>query len=77
MKGSGLANTCPVIEEGTTNLGEIPSGNYSFDKFCLEPTSFKASRKPSPLGKGLTPPPDRDAPLTGGNDPESGHYSSK
>ena len=43
VKGSGLANTCPVIEAGTTNLGEIPSGNYTFDKFCLEPTSFKAS----------------------------------
>merc|ERR1712159_299473 len=41
VKGSGLANTCPVIESGSTNLKELPSGDYTFDKFCLEPTSFK------------------------------------
>merc|ERR1712017_49640 len=41
VKGSGLANTCPVIESGSTNLRDLPSGEYTFDKFCLEPTSFK------------------------------------
>jgi len=41
VKGSGLANTCPVIESGSTNLRDLPAGDYSFDKFCLEPTSFK------------------------------------
>merc|ERR1719265_789044 len=41
VKGSGLANTCPVIEGGSTNLRDLPSGEYTFDKFCLEPTSFK------------------------------------
>merc|ERR1712134_186420 len=41
IKGSGLANTCPVLEGGTTNVRLIPTGDYSFDKFCLEPTSFK------------------------------------
>merc|ERR1711988_1598418 len=41
VKGSGLANTCPVIESGSTNLKELPAGEYTFDKFCLEPTSFK------------------------------------
>merc|ERR1712224_649553 len=41
VKGSGLANTCPVIESGSTNLRDLPSGDYTFDKFCLEPTSFK------------------------------------
>merc|ERR1712224_115643 len=41
VKGSGLANTCPVIESGSTNLKDLPAGDYTFDKFCLEPTSFK------------------------------------
>merc|ERR1712093_40592 len=41
VKGSGLANTCPIIEGGSTNLKELAAGDYSFDKFCLEPTSFK------------------------------------
>merc|ERR1712078_143780 len=41
VKGSGLANTCPIIEGGSSNLKDLPAGNYSFDKFCLEPTSFK------------------------------------
>merc|ERR1711998_466472 len=41
VKGSGLANTCPVIESGSTNLRDLSVGDYTFDKFCLEPTSFK------------------------------------
>jgi len=41
VKGSGLANTCPVIEGGSTNLRDLPAGDYTFDKFCMEPTSFK------------------------------------
>jgi len=41
VKGSGLANTCPVIDNGSTNLKDLPAGDYIFDKFCLEPTSFK------------------------------------
>merc|ERR1712046_28482 len=41
VKGSGLANTCPVIEGGSSNLRDLPSGDYTFDKFCIEPTSFK------------------------------------
>merc|ERR1712039_718744 len=44
-KGSGLANTCPVIEGGSSNLRELPSGNYNFDKFCMEPTSFKVKEE--------------------------------
>merc|ERR1719356_601949 len=45
VKGSGLANTCPVIEGGSSNLRELPSGNYNFDKFCMEPTSFKVKEE--------------------------------
>lgn len=40
VKGSGLANTCPTIEGGSTNVKDLKPGAYRFDKFCLEPTSF-------------------------------------
>jgi photosystem II oxygen-evolving enhancer protein 1 len=28
VKGTGLANTCPVIEEGSTNLKDLKAGTY-------------------------------------------------
>jgi len=40
VKGTGVANTCPVIAGGSTNPKDIKSGNYNFSEFCLEPTSF-------------------------------------
>jgi len=40
VKGTGIANTCPVIEGGSTNLKDLKPGTYSFEKMCLEPTSF-------------------------------------
>ncbi len=40
VKGSGIANTCPVIEEGTSDLKAVKAGNYKIEKFCMEPTSF-------------------------------------
>jgi len=40
VKGSGIANTCPVIENGSTNLKDLKAGNYKLEKFCIEPTSF-------------------------------------
>lgn len=40
VKGTGIANTCPVLESGTTNLKELKAGNYKINNFCLEPTSF-------------------------------------
>merc|ERR1712130_683336 len=39
VKGSGLANTCPVIEGGSGPKA-LKGGDYKFDKFCVEPTSF-------------------------------------
>merc|ERR1712100_237623 len=45
VKGSGLANTCPVIDGGSTNLRDLPTGEYKFDKFCMEPTSFKVKEE--------------------------------
>lgn len=40
VKGSGIANTCPVIEGGSTNLKDLKAGTYKLEKFCIEPTSF-------------------------------------
>ena len=40
VKGSGLANTCSVIEGGSSNLKDIKPGDYKIQKFCMEPTSF-------------------------------------
>jgi photosystem II oxygen-evolving enhancer protein 1 len=51
VKGSGLANTCPVLEAGTTNVKELSAGNYKFDSFCMEPTSFKVKDRASFKGQ--------------------------
>lgn len=40
VKGSGIANTCPVLEGGSSNLKDLKAGDYQISKFCLEPTSF-------------------------------------
>jgi photosystem II oxygen-evolving enhancer protein 1 len=40
VKGSGIANTCPVIAAGSTDLKDLKAGNYDVDKFCMEPTSI-------------------------------------
>lgn len=40
VKGSGIANTCPVLEQGSSNLKDIKPGSYKLEKLCLEPTSF-------------------------------------
>merc|ERR1719230_87154 len=45
VKGSGLANTCPDLNSGTTNLKELPAGDYAVNKLCLEPTSFKVKEE--------------------------------
>merc|ERR1719401_2939102 len=52
VKGSGLANTCPIIAEGSSNLNDLPAGDYTFEKFCLEPTSFKVKEESEFKGKG-------------------------
>jgi len=39
VKGTGLANTCPVIETESNGL-KIKSGEYKLKAFCVEPTSF-------------------------------------
>mgnify|MGYP001164961564 FL=1 len=39
VKGTGLANTCPVVEGGVSGK-EIKAGDYALERFCMEPTSF-------------------------------------
>jgi photosystem II oxygen-evolving enhancer protein 1 len=50
VKGTGVANTCPVIEGGSSDLKEIKSGNYKLEKFCMEPTSFTVKEESSYKG---------------------------
>jgi len=50
VKGSGLANTCPVLEDGESDLKSLKAGDYSINKFCLEPTSFEV--KDEAVAKG-------------------------
>merc|ERR1711866_23310 len=53
MGGSGLANTCPIIgDRGSSNLKDLPAGNYNFEGFCLEPTSFKVKEESEFKGRG-------------------------
>lgn len=45
VKGSGIANTCPVIEEGSSNLKDLKAGTYKMQKFCMEPTTFQVKEE--------------------------------
>jgi len=47
VKGSGIANTCPVLESGSTDLKDLKPGNYKLEKFCIEPTSFTVKEESS------------------------------
>ncbi len=40
VKGTGVANTCAVLQSGTSNLSELAPGAYKLERFCMEPTSF-------------------------------------
>lgn len=46
MKGTGLANTCPVVETGEKG-STIKAGDYALEKFCMEPTSFTVKEESS------------------------------
>jgi len=45
VKGSGVANTCPVINGGTSDLKALKGGTYQISKFCMEPTSFRVKEE--------------------------------
>ncbi|GAX73492.1 hypothetical protein CEUSTIGMA_g944.t1 [Chlamydomonas eustigma] len=47
VKGTGVANTCSIIEGGTSDLKELKAGNYKLEKFCMEPTSFTVKEESS------------------------------
>jgi photosystem II oxygen-evolving enhancer protein 1 len=38
VKGSGLANTCPVLADSTGNKLSLKAGSYKIDSMCLEKT---------------------------------------
>lgn len=40
VKGSGIANTCPTLGSGSSNIKDLKAGSYKLEKFCMEPTSF-------------------------------------
>lgn len=40
MKGTGIANTCPTLDAGSSNIKDLKAGSYKLGKFCMEPTSF-------------------------------------
>jgi len=45
IKGTGLANTCPIVqpsESGKTTISVGPGAKI--EEFCLEPTSFQVRR---------------------------------
>uniref|UniRef100_A0A7S4X3M9 Photosystem II subunit O n=1 Tax=Mesostigma viride TaxID=41882 RepID=A0A7S4X3M9_MESVI len=44
IKGTGLANTCAVIDNASTDL-KVAGGKYKVAKFCLEPTSVKVKEE--------------------------------
>ena len=51
VKGSGIANTCPVLESGSSNIKDLKAGTYRIEKLCLEPTSFTVKEESEFKGK--------------------------
>jgi photosystem II oxygen-evolving enhancer protein 1 len=45
VKGSGIANTCPIIADGSSKPTDIKSGSYNLTKFCMEPTTFQVKEE--------------------------------
>lgn len=50
VKGSGIANTCPVIDGGSSDLKELKPGSYRLSAFCMEPTSFTVKEESEKKG---------------------------
>jgi photosystem II oxygen-evolving enhancer protein 1 len=40
VKGTGRANTCPTLDEGTSDATALKPGTYALSQFCMEPTKF-------------------------------------
>lgn len=44
VKGSGLANRCPSVAEGSNTVIDLKSGKkYKITDLCLEPTNFQVN----------------------------------
>jgi len=51
LKGTGIANQCPVIDEGKDGFA-FGAGEYKLEKFCMEPTSFRVKAESVFKGEG-------------------------
>lgn len=40
VKGTGRANTCPTLDEGSAEGSALKQGTYALSQFCMEPTKF-------------------------------------
>lgn len=47
VKGSGVANTCPVVETGTSDLKALKPGSYKIEKFCMSQPPSRSRRSHS------------------------------
>jgi hypothetical protein len=62
VKGTGVANTCPTLDSGSSNIKDLKAGTYALGKFCMEPTSFTVKEESQVvlrarlLGAGCAPP---------------------
>ncbi|KAL4854101.1 Oxygen-evolving enhancer protein 1 [Chlorella vulgaris] len=51
VKGSGIANTCPTLDGGSSDIKDLKPGSYSLGKFCMEPTSFTVKEESQMSGQ--------------------------
>lgn len=40
VKGSGRANSCPTLDNGSSDATALKPGNYQMERFCMEPTKI-------------------------------------
>ena len=40
VKGSGRANSCPTLDQGTSDASALKPGKYQLERFCMEPTKI-------------------------------------
>lgn len=53
VKGTGIANTCPTLDSGSSNVKDLKPGTYKLGKFCMEPTSFTVKEESQVCPSGL------------------------
>ena len=45
VKGSGLANACPSLAQGSSDLKSIKAGTYTLENMCIEPTAIQVKEE--------------------------------